>query len=64
MFEYAGNFTGIDGYVDLKCKKCGTILRKSFVCVKHGKAKCEECKHKEQEEGLLKGEGNMQPTVY
>lgn len=59
-FEYAGNFTGIDGYVDLKCKKCGTILRKSFVCVKHGKAKCEECKHKEQEEYRKKKEEERQ----
>lgn len=49
-FEYAGNFTGLDGYVDLKCKTCGTITRKSFVTVKHGTAVCLECaKRKTQE---------------
>lgn len=46
-FEYAGEFTGLDGYVNLKCKKCGTIIRKSFVTVKHGCAECAECKKAE-----------------
>lgn len=36
-FEYAGNFTGVDGYVDLKCKKCGAIIRKSFTTIRHGR---------------------------
>lgn len=49
LFEYAGNFTGIDGYVDLKCKACGTIVRKSFVCVKQGTATCKVCSDKEKE---------------
>jgi hypothetical protein len=48
-FEYAGNFTGLDGYVDLKCKTCGAILHKSFVCVKHAKAECPVCKKRETE---------------
>lgn len=48
-FEYAGNFTGIDGYVDLKCKRCGTIVRKSFVSVKHGSATCAECARRKRE---------------
>lgn len=43
-FEYAGGFTGLDGYVNLKCKKCGAVIRKSFVTVKHGCAECTECK--------------------
>lgn len=46
-FEYAGEFTGLDGYVNLKCKKCGAIIRKSFVTVKHGCAKCTECQKAE-----------------
>lgn len=50
MFEYAGNFTGVDGHVDLKCKKCGTISRKSFVCVRHGKVKCRYCAEEKQKE--------------
>lgn len=43
QFEYAGNFTGIDGFVDLKCKICGTITKRSFVSVKHGTATCGFC---------------------
>ncbi len=50
MFEYAGNFTGVDGYVDLKCKACGNVMRKSFVCVKQGKARCQYCYEKDIEE--------------
>lgn len=42
-FEYAGNYTGIDGYVDLRCKICGSVIRKSFVSVKHGTATCHIC---------------------
>lgn len=48
-FEYAGNYTGIDGYVDLKCKKCGAVIRKSFVSVKHGTSTCQNCKAIERE---------------
>lgn len=46
-FEYVGNFTGTDGFVDLKCKKCGTVITKSFVSVRHGYACCAECEKRE-----------------
>lgn len=42
-FEYAGNYTGIDGSVDLRCRACGSIIRRSMVTVRHGKAKCDVC---------------------
>lgn len=43
-FEYAGNYTGIDGFVDLKCKTCGSIVRKSMVTVRHNrKLICPTC---------------------
>ena len=42
-FEYAGEFTGVDGFVNLKCKTCGTVIRKSCVSVRHGHATCEVC---------------------
>lgn len=42
-FEYAGNYTGIDGYVDLRCRVCGSVIRRSMVTVRHGKAKCDVC---------------------
>lgn len=48
-FEYAGNFTGVDGFADIKCKECGTVSRKSFVAIRHGKAKCDECTRRERE---------------
>lgn len=51
-FEYAGNFTGIDGYVDLKCIKCGSVIHKSFVSVKQGKATCPVCIQRRKEERI------------
>lgn len=48
-FEYAGNFTGADGTVDLKCRTCGTVTTKSCVTVRHRKATCENCAHIESE---------------
>lgn len=48
-FEYAGNFTGTDGFADVKCKVCGTVVRKSFVSIRHGKATCAECARRERE---------------
>lgn len=35
LFEYAGNFTGIDGFVDIRCKTCGHIQKKSMVTIRH-----------------------------
>ena len=48
-FEYVGNFTGVDGYADIKCKQCGTVIRKSFVSIKKGTATCDVCKAQEIE---------------
>lgn len=48
-FEYAGNFTGVDGFADIKCKRCGTVYRKSFVAIRHGKVQCGECASRERE---------------
>lgn len=49
-FEYAGNFTGLDGFVDLKCKTCETVITKSFVSVKHGVARCNVCYQRDIDE--------------
>lgn len=48
-FEFAGNYTGMDGFVDLKCKACGTVMRKSFTSVKKGTATCNRCKQLDKE---------------
>lgn len=63
-FEYAGGFTGVDGHVDLKCKTCGAIVRRSFVVVKHGKARCDKCaarrteQNREQKERARQAKAN------
>ena len=46
-FEYVGNYTGSDGTADIRCLTCGTILTKSWVTIRHGKATCEICQHNE-----------------
>lgn len=56
QFEYAGNYTGVDGYADIRCKTCGTVTRKSFVAIRHGTAICEVCRHTEIEERRQRAE--------
>lgn len=47
-FEYAGNYTGTDGTADLRCKKCGCVITRSWVTVRQGKKiRCEACYEKE-----------------
>lgn len=59
-FEYVGNYTGSDGTVDVRCKKCGAVVTKSWVTIRHRKnylicptcedaAKKEKAERKEQE---------------
>lgn len=47
-FEYVGGFTGCDDFVHVRCKTCGTVLRKSLITVRHGRTTCDECKRLEQ----------------
>lgn len=42
-FEYVGNYTGTDGYMDLRCKECGTIFTRSCISVRHGTVSCDAC---------------------
>lgn len=43
-FEYAGNYTGSNGHVDLRCKKCGHIHTHSWHGIRHKGAKdCPNC---------------------
>lgn len=46
-FEYAGGFTNADGFVDLRCKKCGSVIRRSLVSVRHSNVSCDACKKAE-----------------
>lgn len=47
QFEYVGGYTGSDGYVDIRCKKCGSVQHRSMVSVRHGYATCDTCKEAE-----------------
>ena len=47
LFEYAGNYTGSDGTVDLRCKKCGSVVNRSWVTVKHRNVRCDNCYQEE-----------------
>ncbi len=48
-FLYAGNYTGTDGTVDLKCKECGTISTRSMITVRHNNVRCRECERRAKE---------------
>ena len=41
-WEYLGGYTGSDGFMIIK-HKCGYIVRKSCVTIRHNTAKCEVC---------------------
>ena len=41
--EYAGNYTGTDGTVDLRCTCCGNVFTRSWVTVRHKKVRCDAC---------------------
>lgn len=45
-FEYIGNFTGSDGTADIRCKKCGTVITRSWVAIRHKQVACEVCRAK------------------
>lgn len=53
-FEYAGNYTGSNGHVDLRCKECGCIRTVSWWVVRRKGIKscpsCERSKRQRQEE--------------
>lgn len=44
-FEYAGNYTGHAGTIDLRCKVCGTVQTKATVTVRHPDrpTRCDAC---------------------
>lgn len=43
-FEYAGNYTGSSGTVDIRCKKCGHVQTRSWWYIRHnGLQICDNC---------------------
>ena len=50
QFEYIDGFVSSDGTVRLRCLKCGEIVIKSWVTVRHSKAVCGNCERIATEE--------------
>ena len=46
-FIYLDGFTSVNGYVNVQCKTCGEITRKSCCSFKQEKAVCFTCQHEE-----------------
>ena len=43
-WEYIDGYSGTDGYANIRCLKCGTIIKKSAVSIRHRRnLKCQEC---------------------
>lgn len=43
-WEYVDGYTGSDGYMNIRHKNCGTVVKKSCVTIRKGRAlKCEHC---------------------
>lgn len=48
-FEYVGGYTDHNGYVDIRCKVCGYVMRRTCVALRHNSPKCENCQRIEAE---------------
>ena len=59
-FEYAGNYTGSNGVADLRCKKCGYVITRSCVTIRHQKVRCDACVNTEREQKRLEHEKQKQ----
>ena len=53
-FEYAGGYTDHNGYVDIRCKVCGYVMRRTCVALRHNSPKCENCRRIEAEASKAK----------
>ena len=51
--EYFGNYSGADGRVDLRCKKCGTVFNRSMISVRKGHCSCPTCREKKRREKII-----------
>ena len=50
-FEYAGTYGGSEGYVDIRCKECGTVQTKAMITLRQRHTRCDACYRKEIEKG-------------
>lgn len=51
-FEYVDGFTNVDGYVNVRCLKCGTEFSMSLISLRHRSRshKCPECSKNERQQ--------------
>lgn len=47
--EYVDGYTTWGCYVNVKCKRCGSVVNISFTTLRQGKSKCPACEQKEKE---------------
>ena len=53
---YAGNYTGADNPVDLRCMNCDSIFTRSMRSVRKNHVRCPDCKEKQRQEEANKRE--------
>ena len=62
--EYVGGYEGSDGYINVKCKNCGTEFERSVQTVrKTGIAYCPVCRHRELEANRVIAEQKKQAEL-
>lgn len=60
-FEYAGNYTGSEGHVDLQCKECGHVFTARWNTIRHkGHKTCPACEQRKKHTLRLKKEVEKQ----
>lgn len=60
-FEYVEGFSNCDGTVVIRCKTCGTEIKRSLISIRHKKVKCPECaKHAAEVRKLKQRERQQQ----
>ena len=48
--EYVGGYVSCDGFVTVKCQRCGTVFDRSMICIrKKNNVRCPKCHELEQE---------------
>ena len=50
QFEYVDGFTNCDGMVNIRCKVCGHVQRRSLITIRHKNIVCENCERLATEE--------------
>lgn len=55
-FEYVDGFTDVDGYVNIRCVKCGTLFSRSLISLRHHSKshRCPDCYKKEKEQAKIR----------